>query len=154
MATGNHFNFLTIFFHKMAARSAILDVTKNQFDDAYWSRQLRETKALACGSDGILDDGENYFWSAFLGPFQINARTFIFWEIVFALMATGGHFGWPKLTFDRISRHFRSIRNFFWFLFSKWIPIFSQNRSRPPSYSISVATSNHEVNTQHFLIKL
>ena len=28
-------------------------------------------------------------------------------------MAAGGHFGWPKITFDRISRHFRSIRNFF-----------------------------------------
>ena len=28
-------------------------------------------------------------------------------------MAAGGHFGWPKITFDCISRHFRSIRNFF-----------------------------------------
>ena len=28
-------------------------------------------------------------------------------------MAAGGHFGCPKLTFDRISGHFRSIRNFF-----------------------------------------
>ena len=27
-------------------------------------------------------------------------------------MATGGHFGCPKITFDRISGHFRSIRNF------------------------------------------
>ena len=31
----------------------------------------------------------------------------------FHKMATSGHFGWPKITFDRISRHFRSIRNFF-----------------------------------------
>ena len=30
-------------------------------------------------------------------------------------MATSGHFGWPKITFDRISRHFRSIRNFDFF---------------------------------------
>ena len=30
-------------------------------------------------------------------------------------MAAGGHFGWPKITFDRISRHFRSIRNFYFF---------------------------------------
>ena len=33
-----------------------------------------------------------------------------------------GHFGWPKITFDRISRHFRSIHNFFFNLFSKWPP--------------------------------
>ena len=30
-------------------------------------------------------------------------------------MAVGGHFGWQKITFDCISRHFRSIRNFFFF---------------------------------------
>ena len=28
-------------------------------------------------------------------------------------MAAGSHFGWPKITFDRINCHFRSIRNFF-----------------------------------------
>ena len=32
-------------------------------------------------------------------------------------MATGGHFGCPQITFDRISGHFRSIRNFYLFLF-------------------------------------
>ena len=32
-------------------------------------------------------------------------------------MAAGGHFGWPKMTFDRISHHFRSICNFFLFIF-------------------------------------
>ena len=37
-------------------------------------------------------------------------------------MSAGGHFGWPKITFDRISHHFRSIRNFF----------FSQNGCRRP----------------------
>ena len=36
-------------------------------------------------------------------------------------MAAGGHFGWPKITFDRISRHFRSISNFFFFS-TKWLP--------------------------------
>ena len=30
-------------------------------------------------------------------------------------MAAGGHFGLPKITFDRISRHFRSMHNFFFF---------------------------------------
>ena len=35
-------------------------------------------------------------------------------------MAVGGNFGWPKITFDRISRHFISIRNFHFF--TKWLP--------------------------------
>ena len=30
-------------------------------------------------------------------------------------MAAGGHFGCPKITFDLISGHFRSIRNFYFF---------------------------------------
>ena len=30
-------------------------------------------------------------------------------------MATGGHFGWLKITFDLISRHYISTRNFFYF---------------------------------------
>ena len=33
----------------------------------------------------------------------------------FYKMAAGGHFGWPKITFDRISHHFRSIYNFDFF---------------------------------------
>ena len=61
-------------------------------------------------------------------------------------MAAGGHFGWPKITFDRISRHFRSIRNFFYFLFC------SQNVCRRPFWM----TENHvrlhfspfQINTQ------
>ena len=35
--------------------------------------------------------------------------------LFFHKMAAGGHFGWPKISFDHISRHFRSIRNFFFF---------------------------------------
>ena len=48
-------------------------------------------------------------------------RNFICLGIVFA---KGGHFWWPKITFDRISRHFRSIRNFqfHWNFFTKWPP--------------------------------
>ena len=39
----------------------------------------------------------------------------------FHKMAAGGHFGWPKITFDRISRHFRSmVIVFIWF--TKWLP--------------------------------
>ena len=36
-------------------------------------------------------------------------------------MAAGGHFGCPKITFDHISCHFRSIRNFC-FVLTKWPP--------------------------------
>ena len=50
------------------------------------------------------------FVSHFL-PFQINTTIFIFVNF-FYKMAAGGHFGCPKITFDRISGHFRSIRNF------------------------------------------
>ena len=34
-------------------------------------------------------------------------------------MAASGHFGLPKITFERIFRHFRSIQNFF---FTKYMP--------------------------------
>ena len=59
---------------------------------------------------------ENQYWSHF---FAISDQfsTLIFY---FHKMAAGGHFGWPKITFERISRHFRSIHNFFFF--SKWPP--------------------------------
>ena len=40
----------------------------------------------------------------------------------FYKMAAGGHFGCPKLTFDCISGHFRSIQNFFQNIFTKWPP--------------------------------
>ena len=39
-------------------------------------------------------------------------------------MAAGGHFGYAKINFDRISDHFRSICNFFFYLFlTKWPPV-------------------------------
>ena len=53
---------------------------------------------------------ENNFRSHF-SPFQINTQLLFF----FHKMAAGGHFGWPKITFDRISRHIRSIRNYVFF---------------------------------------
>ena len=56
---------------------------------------------------------ENHFRLHF-SPFQINTQLF------FHKMADNGHFGWPKITFDRISRHFRSIRNFYFFSQWRW----------------------------------
>ena len=65
---------------------------------------------------------------------------------VFHKMAAGGHFGWPKITFDRISRHFRSIRNFFIY--------FSQNRCRRPFWMAENHFRSHfspfQINAQLF----
>ena len=64
---------------------------------------------------------------------------------LFNKMAAGGHFGWRKITFDRISHHFRSILNF---LFFKMVAsCHFGSRCLPKSigtylYSRSVATSN------------
>ena len=52
---------------------------------------------------------KNHFVSHFL-PFQINTTIFIFVKWL------------PKITFGRISGHFRSIRNFKFFFFTKWLP--------------------------------
>ena len=58
---------------------------------------------------------ENHFRSHF-SPFQINTQLWFF----FHKMAAGGHFGWTKIAFGRISHHFRSIQ--LWFFFTKWLP--------------------------------
>ena len=43
------------------------------------------------------------------------------YKLAIVIPPAGGHFGLPKITFDRISRHFRSICNFFLNCFcSKW----------------------------------
>ena len=66
----------------------------------------------------ILDDRKSPLIT-FLAISDQYATFFFF----FYKMAAGSHFGWPKITFECISRHFRSIRNFFfWFFFSKWPP--------------------------------
>ena len=65
-----------------------------------------------------------------------------------AIVMPSPHFGWPKITFDRISRHFRSIRNFF----------FSQNGCRRPFWMTEKHFRSHfspfQINTQLlFLLK-
>ena len=88
---------------------------------------------------------ENHFRLHF-SPFQINTQLFFFlkmfskWppaailddrkSLSIAFLAISDqyatffffNFGLPKITFDRISHHFRSIRNFFINFFSKWRP--------------------------------
>ena len=67
----------------------------------------------------ILDDRKSLS-NAFLAISDQYA-TFMFFS---HKMATSGHFGWPKITFDHISRHFRSIRNFYLKKkeITKWLP--------------------------------
>ena len=78
---------------------------------------------------------ENEFRSHF-SPLQINRHFFFVHK-----MAAGGHFGWPKITFNRISRHFRSKRNFF-----------SQNGCRRPFWITENHFGSHfspfQINTQ------
>ena len=94
-------------------------------------------------------------------------------------MADGGHIGWPKITFDRISRNFRSIRNFFFSQNACWRPfwmtenrfrshfspfqintqlIFSQNGCRRPFWMTKnyfwMHFSPFEINAQLFLFEM
>ena len=78
----------------------------------------------------ILDDRKRIS-TAFLAISDQYATLIYF--ICFHKMAAGGQFGWPKITFDHICRHFRSIRNFSFF----WIC--SQNGCRRPFWM----TENH-----------
>ena len=52
---------------------------------------------------------------------QITRTTFF--VNVFKKMDAGSHFWCPKITFGRISGHFRSISNFLWIFFTKWLPV-------------------------------
>ena len=60
----------------------------------------------------ILDDRKSLL-SAFLA---ISDQCATFFLNFVHKIATGGNFGCPKITFDRISHHFRSIHNFPFFL--------------------------------------
>ena len=82
---------------------------------------------------------KNHFRSHF-SPFQINTQL-----LFFSQNGCSGHFGWPKITFDRISRHFRSIRNF---------DFFSQNGCWRPFWMTENRYRSHfspfQINTQLF----
>ena len=97
-------------------------MTENEFRSHFSPFQINTQFFLFFSQNGCRRPfwmTENHFRSHF-SPFQINTQLWFF----FHKMAAGGHFGWPKITFECISRHFRSICNFFlfWILFSKWPP--------------------------------
>ena len=96
-------------------------MTKNHFRSHFSPFQINTQ--LFCSQNGCRWPSsmtENHFRSHFL-PFQINTQLLFYF---FHKMAAGGHCGWPKMTFDRISRHFRSIHNFF-------LNCFQNGRRRP-----------------------
>ena len=85
------------FFFKMAAG--------RHFGSPFWAI-LGDRKSLSIAFLAISDQyATSFFWIFFQ-----NGRRPPFWKSLL------GHFGWPKITFDRISHHFRSIRNFNFFL--------------------------------------
>ena len=102
----------------------------------------------------ILDDRTSLS-IAFLAISDQYATSIFFY--FFHKMAAGGHFGRPKITFECISRHFRSILNFFFkFVFQKWPPAaILEVRFRP-----FWMTENHfrshfpkfQINTQLFFL--
>ena len=66
-----------------------------------------------------------HFWPFHFGcPKFGSIWSFIIFFKVFDKMVAGGHFGCPQITFDCVSGHLRSIRNFFL--------IVSQNGRRRP----------------------
>ena len=103
-----------LFFHKMAA-AAILHDRKSlliaflAISDQYATFIFLFTKWLPVA---ILDDRKSL--SITFLTISDQYATLIFVKKNHKMVA-GGHFGWPKITFDRISRHFRLIRNFDFF---------------------------------------
>ena len=108
--------YATSFFHKMAA-----------------GRHFGWLKSLLIEFLAISDQYATFFFTKWLPAAILDDRKSLSIKFLaisdqyetsfFHKMAAGGHFGWPNITFDRITRHFRSIRNFFfWFFFSKWPP--------------------------------
>ena len=83
----------------------------------------------------ILNDRKS-LWIAFFLHFRSIRNFYFFGWSKITFDSISRHFrpiwtilGWPKITFGRISRHFRSIRNFFVNLFSRWPPTAAQPKT-------------------------
>ena len=131
------------FFHKMAA-SGHFGWPKITFDSISCHIKSMRNFDFFCSQNGCRRPfwiTEDHFW--FLAITDQYATSF------FHKMAASGHFRWPKITFDRISHHFRSIRNFYYFDF------FSQNGCRRPFWMTKNHFQSHfspfQINTQLLL---
>ena len=106
MATGAHFGYPKITFGRISGHFRSI----RNFFLIFFTKWL---------PSAILD-GRNSLWITFLAILDQYRFYFLF----FYKMAASGHFGCSKITFDLISAHFRSIRNFifFWKFLTKWLP--------------------------------
>ena len=84
----------------------------------------------------LILDVWNSLWITFLAISDQYTNFNYFLEI-FDKMAAVGYFGCPKFTFDRISGHFRSIRNYYFF------GIFWQNGCRRPFWMSEIHFRSH-----------
>ena len=109
-----NFDFFWIFFYKMAA-GGHFGCPKITFDRI--SRHFRSIRSFDFFGFFSQNGCRRSFWMtknhlrSYFSPLQ-SIRNFHFFDFVHK-MAAGGHFGLQKITFDSISRHFISIRNFF-----------------------------------------
>ena len=129
MVAGSHFGcpkitlyqinttiFIFVKFFTKWLPAAILDVRKSLSVAFLAISDQYATFLLNCFTKWLpsaILDIRNSLWITFLAILdqykkQKNLNLFL----KFYKMATGGHFGCPKITFDLISDHFRSIHNF------------------------------------------
>ena len=93
-------------------------MSENHFRSHFWqfqtNMQLFFKFVFTKWLPSAILDVRNSLWITFLAILDQYRFFLIFY--FFYKMAAGGHFGCPKITFDLISGHFRSIHNFnlFW----------------------------------------
>ena len=130
MAAGGHFGWSKITFGRISGhfrsirkfvfkflqngRRCPFWMSENHFRSHFWPFQINTKlflifvyKMAAVGHLYV----RNSLWITFLAI--LDQYRFLFIFFIFYKMAAGGHFGCPKITFDRISDYFRSIRNFY-----------------------------------------
>ena len=133
MAAGGHFGWPKIAFDRISRH--FRSICNFYFFDNFFTKWP---------PTAILDD-RNSLSIEFLAILDQSATFYLFY--FFHKMAAGVHFGWPKITFDRISRHFRSIPNFFFFdiFFSKWLSaaILDDRKSRLIAFLLDVTLRPH-----------
>ena len=104
MAAGSHFGCLKLTFDGISGR--FRSIQKLFFFKVFFTKW----------PPAPILDVQNSLSIAFLAISNRYATLFF----IFDKMAAVGHFGCPKITFDHISGHFRSIRNSYFFCFTKW----------------------------------
>ena len=106
-------NFVLILFTKWLPETVLDDRKSLSIAFFFFTKWLQaaildDRKSLLIAFLGISDQYPTFF--------SQNGNTQLLLLLFFVHnMAASGHVGSPKITFDRISRHFRSLRNFYYF---------------------------------------